>query len=69
MTELYFKQLKFDADKYLVTENFYKFLVSVTNGKSYSQCRSIVRDEIKKALKGEVKKVSSFSTNKIHFEL
>ena len=64
------KQLQFDNEKYVISSNFYNYLITQTNSiGNYNTCRSFVRNAINKALNGEVTKVTSFEKKKIDFEL
>jgi hypothetical protein len=64
------KQLSIDKDKYVISTNFYNFLIRNTNSiGDYRKCRAFVRHEISKALSGEVESVRSFPLKKIHIEL
>ena len=60
------KQLVIGGEKYLISSNFYSFLLSGTNRiGDYGKARTFVRTEISKALKGEVEQVKQFVRNKI----
>lgn len=64
------KQLQFDNDKYVISTNFYNFLIRNTNKiGDYPKCRNFVRLELSKALAGEVEQVANFPLKKIHIEL
>ena len=63
------KQLQFGMDKYMITEDFYNYLITQTNYiKDYASCCSFVRKEINKA-RFEAKEVTIFPNKKIDFEL
>lgn len=64
------KQLQIGNEKFLISSSFYSYLLSGTNKiADYNKCKSFVKTELSKALKGEVERVSSFSRNKIDFEV
>ena len=64
------KQLQIGTDKYIISTTFYNFLIRNTNSiGDYSACFRFVRNELSKALKGEVEPVQSFPLKKIHIEL
>jgi hypothetical protein len=64
------KQLQIGTDKYVITNQFYSFLIRQTNHiGDYNQCYRFVRNAVDRAMKHEVTKVSSFKRNKIDFEL
>ena len=64
------KQLQIGDDKYVISNNFYNFLIRNTNAiGDYSKCYQFVRGAVSRALKGEVEEVRNFPLNKIHIEL
>lgn len=64
------KQLQIDNEKYVISSNFYNFLIRNTNSiGDYRKCLAFVRHEVGKALAGEVEKVREFPLKKIHIEL
>jgi hypothetical protein len=64
------KQLAIGNEKYIISNSFYTYLLSGTNKiGDYNKAKTFVKTEITKALKGEVERVSSFTRNKIDFEV
>lgn len=64
------KQLQIGDDKFIISTNFYNYLIRNTNAiGDYSKCYRFVRQALSSALKGEAEKVSTFPLNKIHIEL
>ena len=64
------KQLQIGDDKFIISNQFYSFLIRNTNSiGDYQRCYMFVRRELSKALTGEVEKVMLFPLRKIHIEL